>query len=64
MRFTCLGVPVVEDTFPGPSAISDGSAGSFPRRLISPVSPPGTHSILGRQLASAEALPSDELFSR
>ena len=40
-------VLVREDTYPEPSACEVGWPVSFPSAFISPVVPPGTHSLLG-----------------
>ena len=42
-------VPVREDTYPGPSAFEVGWPVPFLATFISPVLPPGAHSLLDRQ---------------
>ena len=45
--FVRRGVPVREDTYPEPSAYEVGWPAPFLTAFISPVLPPGTHSLLG-----------------
>ena len=47
--FVRMGVPVREDTYPEPSAYEVGWPVPFLAAFISPVLPPGTHSLLGEQ---------------
>ena len=47
--FVRRGVPVREDTYPGPSACEVGWPVPFLAAFISPVLPPGTHLLLGEQ---------------
>ena len=47
--FVRRGVPVREDTYPGPSACEVGWPVPFFAAFISPVLPPGTHLLLGEQ---------------
>jgi len=47
--FIRRGVPVRENTYPEPSACDVGWPVPFLAAFISPVLPPGTHSLLGGQ---------------
>ena len=47
--FVRRGVPVREDTYPEPSACGEGWPVPFLAAFISPVLPPGTHLLLGKQ---------------
>ena len=47
--FLGRGVPIREDTFPEPLACEIGWPVPFLTTFISPVLPPGTHSLLGEQ---------------
>ena len=49
------GVPARENTYPEPSASEIGWPVPFLATFISPVLPPGTHSLLGEQLASIKS---------
>ena len=47
----------LEDTYPGPSAFEIGWPVSSIATFVSPLLPPGTHSLLGEQCASIQSKP-------